>query len=220
MLRRANPGVGKSDTQNTKAMAVCKASINLAKINFVKSGDNRIGGNVKLHTHLLVLASLACTPSASLLANPLEKLPEIANAKEGMQLISRDAFGPLKLGALIDEIEPEAVHERFFTEVFSMEDLFHGASLTENYGRISIGYLIAVESDVREAQEVFNLTKEQVLDHFSSLDVGEYEGNQELNDIQREYKWKWDTEQFECEATYNYWERAAPYFHYDCNSKN
>ena len=172
----------------------------------------------KLIAFALVMPIMA-SPGNSL-ANPLKKLPEIANAREGMQLITRDAFGPLELDALSVEVTSGAVHERLFAVSTPAEGVSHSASLTENFGRISLGYFISAESDDSGAQEVFNLTHAEIIDYFSSLNVGQYLGNEKLNNIQREYRWRWVTGQFHCEITYNYWDHAAPYLYYTCESEN
>ena len=156
--------------------------------------------------NLVRLAALSCAISifalpVNSLANPLDKLPEIANAQEGMTLISRDAFGPVKLSELRNEIQSDAVYERNFSKSTGDDDFFHGASLTENYGRISLGYMISIDDDAKDTRGLFNATKKQILEHFSVQNVGKYLGNHKLNEIQREYKWRWLEGEFECQVT-------------------
>lgn len=179
-----------------------------------------IAGSRTAAAQLLALVAICFTHSANSLANPLVELPEIASAKEGMQLIFRDTFGPLSFVEIAAEVEEGSVYERTFSTNVSSEDLYHGISLTAPFGRITLGYMVAVDNDSEDAWEVFNLTKKEVVDYFEALDVGGYKGNEKLNDIQREYKWKWASGPFECEAKYEYWECTQPYFYYVCTLQN
>lgn len=169
---------------------------------------------------VVVASFIILTSPILVLANPLDGIPDVADAAEGLQLIGRDAFGPLQLDSLLDSVKQNAVHERLFTPPMRDETIIHAASLTENFGRIELRYLIAVKEGEKAVPAYFNLSKEQIIDHFSSLDVGAYLGNQQLNDLDREYEWEWASGKFGCKVTYSYWNAAAPYLSYTCTSRD
>jgi hypothetical protein len=145
-------------------------------------------------------------------AEILNKIPEVNTASQGLALIRKDSFGGIELARLLEQKDSIDASGREFSS--EMGDGVHYVGLTESFGRVTLVYHIMIEPTTPKPETVFDLDGELFIDYFSNLGVGE------LVRFAKEYKWKWKSGDFSCEALYNFWTSDRLSFSYKCFSLN